>query len=75
MKQNELIQYIKNEVKMASFEKKADAVNMYLVIKYANQLKDIDPTEFSLGIGRKESYKTEFRKGLKLAEVIKDRGL
>lgn len=48
---------------------------MYLVVKYAELLKDIDPIEFASAIGRKESYATEFRKGLNLARVIAERGL
>jgi hypothetical protein len=51
----------------ASVSKDTDAVSMYLVIKYAEQLKDIKPVDFALAIGRKESYKSEFRKGLNLA--------
>jgi hypothetical protein len=48
---------------------------MYLVVKYADRLRNIDPIEFSLAIGRNESYKAEFAKGLKLAAIIKERGL
>jgi hypothetical protein len=48
---------------------------LYLVVKYADQLKDINPIDFALAIGRTESYKTEFAKGLKLALIIKERGL
>lgn len=48
---------------------------MYLVIKYADQLKGIDPIEFSEAIGRNHSYATEFRKAIKVAQVIKERGL
>jgi hypothetical protein len=54
--------------------KNKDAVNMYLVIKYAEQLKGLDPVDFSLAIGRNESYATEFRKGLKVAFVIRESG-
>ena len=75
MKTYELLQYIKNEVTKAEIARNKDAVNMYLVIKYYDQLKDIDPIEFADAIGRKESYATEFRKGLNLAKVINDRGL
>ena len=48
---------------------------MYLVVKHADQLKDINPIEFASAIDRNDSYATEFRKGLKLAQVIADRGL
>ena len=75
MNQSELLSYIKDEVAKAALEKNKDGVNMYLVVKYAEQLKDINPIEFSLAIGRNESYKTEFAKGLKLAQIIKERGL
>jgi hypothetical protein len=71
----ELLNYIKDEVAKAAVIKNKDAVNMYLVIKYAEQLKDINPLDFALAIGRNESYATEFRKGLNLARVIKERGL
>lgn len=75
MTTSELLIYIKDEVSKAALEKKKDAVNMYLVVKYAQQLKHIDPVDFVSAIGRNDSYATEFRKGIKLAEVIADRGL
>ncbi|WP_257326541.1 HTH-like domain-containing protein [Pseudoalteromonas rhizosphaerae] len=75
MDTNELIEHIKNEVAQAALDKNKDAVNMYLVVKYAEQLKEIDPIDFALSIGRNESYATEFRKGLKLATIINKRGL
>ena len=75
MNQSEIIQYIKAEVEKAAIDRNKDAVNMYLVVKYAEQLMNIDPIEFALSIGRNESYATEFRKGLNLAKVISERGL
>jgi len=75
MNRTELLSYIKNEVAKAEQNRNKDAVNMYLVIKYADQLIDIDPIEFASIIGRKESYATEFRKGLNLAKIINERGL
>ena len=75
MNTKELLAYIKNEVAKAALERNKDAVNMYLVVKYAEKLKDIDPRDFAAEIGRKDSYATEFRKGLNLAKVIKERGL
>lgn len=75
MNTSELIEHIKNEVAQAALDKNKDAVNMYLVVKYAEQLKEIDPIDFALSIGRNESYATEFRKGLKLATIINKRGL
>lgn len=75
MHKNELIEHIKNEVARAAMDKNKDAVNMYLVVKFADQLQNIDPIDFALLIGRNESYATEFRKGLKLASIINERGL
>jgi hypothetical protein len=75
MNQSELLRHIKGEVAKAALERNKDGVNMYLVVKYADQLKDINPIDFASAIGRKESYKTEFAKGLKLAQIIKERGL
>jgi hypothetical protein len=75
MKVEELLNYIKTEVAKAALIKNKDAVNMYLVVKFAQQLKTMDPVEFSLAIGRNESYASEFRKGIKLASVINERGL
>lgn len=75
MNRSELIEHIKNEVAQAALDKNKDAVNMYLVVKYADQLREIDPIDFALSIGRNESYATEFRKGLKLATIINERGL
>jgi hypothetical protein len=72
---SELLAHIKSEVATAALSKNKDAVNMYLVVKYAEQLQSIDPIEFATAIGRNESYATEFRKGLKLAQVIAERGL
>jgi hypothetical protein len=73
--QSELLSYIKDKVAKAALERNKDGVNMYLVVKYADKLRDIDPIDFSLAIGRNESYKAEFAKGLKLAAIIKERGL
>ena len=75
MNRTELLSYIKDEVAKAAVAKNKDAVNMYLVVKYADQLKDIDPVEFVRSIGRNDGYATEFRKGIKLARVIAERGL
>ena len=75
MNTSELIKHIKNEVAQAALDKNKDAVNMYLVIKYAEQLREINPIDFALSIGRNESYATEFRKGLKIATIINERGL
>lgn len=75
MNRSELIEHIKNEVAQAALDKNKDAVNMYLVVKYADQLREADPIDFALSIGRNESYATEFRKGLKLATIINERGL
>ena len=75
MTRNELLSHIKQEVLLAASTRNKDAVNMYLVIKYADKLRDINPIDFAEAIGRKESYATEFRKGLNLAKVIADRGL
>ncbi len=75
MKIDELLAHIKEEIAKATIEKNKDAVNMYLVVKYAEQLKGIDPIVFATAVGRKPSYATEFRKGLKLAKIIKERGL
>ena len=75
MNTSELLAFIKSEVDAAALSKNKDAVNMYLVVKYAEQLKSIDPVEFATAIGRNESYATEFRKGLKLAQVIAERDL
>ena len=75
MNRSELIEHIKNEVAQAALDKNKDAVNMYLVVKHADQLREIDPIDFALSIGRNESYATEFRKGLKLATIISKRGL
>jgi len=75
MKTSELLSYIKEEVEKAAQKRNKDAVNMYLVVKHAEQLKSIDPVAFVRAIGRNDSYATEFRKGIKLAEVIADRGL
>ncbi len=75
MNRSELLAHIKQQVASAALEKNKDAVNMYLVVKHADQLSDIDPVDFANAIGRRDSYATEFRKGLKLAKVIKEQGL
>lgn len=74
MNRSELLSHIKQEVAFAASTKNKDAVNMYLVVTYVDQLRDIDPIDFAKAIGCKESYTTEFRKGLNLAKVIADRG-
>jgi hypothetical protein len=75
MTKPEILAYIKEEVAAAALAKNKDAVNMYLVVKFADQLQDMDPIDFAEAIGRRESYATEFRKGIKLAKVIAERGL
>lgn len=75
MNTSELLSSIKSEVAEAALSQTKDAVNMYLVVKHADQLKDINPLEFARSIGRKASYATEFRKGLNLAKIINERGL
>jgi len=75
MNTNELLAYIRDEVAKAALEKNKDAVNMFLVVKYAEQLKDLDPIYAVNAIGRNDSYATEFRKGIKLAKIIEERGL
>jgi len=75
MNTNELLTYIRDEVAKAALEKNKDAVNMFLVVKYAEQLKDLDPIHVVNAIGRNDSYATEFRKGIKLAKIIEERGL
>jgi len=72
---SEILALIKKEVAQAALDKNKDAVNMYLVVKYAERLQDIDPVVFADAIRRNPSYATEFRKGLKLAKVIAERGL
>ena len=39
MDTKELLAYIKDEVAKAALEKNKDAVNMYLVVKHAEELK------------------------------------
>ena len=75
MNRHELLRYIKKEVDEAALEKRKDAVNMYLVIKHADELSDIDPVEFARKIGRTDAYATEFRKGINVAKIIAERGL
>ena len=75
MSTKELLAKIKAEVESAAKDRRKDAVNMYLVIKYADQLKDVEPVEFARAIGRTDAYATEFRKGINVAQVIAERGL
>ena len=70
----ELLAHIKSEVEKATLEGKKDAVNMYLVIKHYDQLKDMNAVEFAKAIGRTENYKSEFTKGLRLAEKLREEG-
>lgn len=45
------------------------------VLLNAKQLADVDPVQFCLLVGAQESYKTEFRKMLKLAELMETEGI
>lgn len=75
MTNNELLAYIRDELKKAALTRQTDAVNTYLVIKHAEQLSTMDVVDVVSAIGRRDSYATEFRKAIKVAKVIKQRGL
>jgi hypothetical protein len=74
MNRKEILNLIREELIEAKKNREMDAVNMYLVIKFADELQDMNGKEFSRAVGRKDSYETEFMKGLKLAKIIKQRG-
>lgn len=62
------------KVHKAAQEGKKIAMFHYQILIHAEELKDVDPIEFCKEIGVLESYKTEFKKMLRLAELMKEIG-
>ena len=69
------IKEIALEIAKAEQEGKKIAMFHFQVLKYADELKHYRAIDFCEDVGVPESYKTEFSKMIKLAEIINERGL
>lgn len=70
-----MIEEIKKAVYDAALESQKMAMFHFQVLKNAAELKSIDPLSFCRNIGVPDTYKTEFRKMLSLAEVMRQQGV
>jgi hypothetical protein len=62
-----LIEAEQNRQKMAMFH--------FLVLQNAESLKNVDPVDFCREVGVRDTYATEFRKMIKLHQVMKAAGV
>jgi hypothetical protein len=70
-----IVAQIANDIRSASTHNNKSVMFHYSVLLHANELRGIDPVEFCEEVGVPESYKTEFRKMIKLAEFMKQMGM
>jgi hypothetical protein len=70
-----IVKQIANDILSASIDNNKSVMFHYSVLLHANELRDVDPIAFCQEVGVPESYKTEFRKMIKLAEFMKQMGM
>jgi hypothetical protein len=70
-----MIEEIKKAIQDAAQEKQKIAMFHFQVLRHADKLKNIDPALFCEEIGVPATYKTEFRKMLSLARIMKERDI
>ena len=58
----------------AAVEGNKTAMFHFLVLKYAEQLSEVDPLYFCNQIGAPASFATEFRKMIAVAKLMKQQG-
>ena len=71
----DIIERIKRQIADASPDHKKAAMFHYSVLVNASELQGVDPVEFCRDVGVQDSYATEFRKMIKLAELIGHMGM
>lgn len=69
-----MIEEIRRAVKTAALENQKIAMFHFQVLRNAEALEDLDPIAFCHDICVPESYKTEFRKMLSLARIMRQQG-
>jgi hypothetical protein len=66
---------IKQQIKAAAADRSKSATFHLLVLLNAKQLANEDPKKFAEEVGMTENYATEFRKMLKVAQLMEKRGI
>lgn len=66
---------IADRIKSATLSGNKTSMFHLQVLLHAKQLADVDPVEFCRLVGAQDSYKTEFRKMLKVAELMEQEGI
>lgn len=62
------------QIKQAELNGAKIAMFHYIVLSNAEQLQHENPTQFTLSVGMKESFHTEFKKMIALAKLMKSMG-
>ena len=70
-----MIGEIKKAVHEAASRKHKIAMFHFQVLKHASELKQVDPRQFCREIAVPESYQTEFRKMIRLDQLMRDEGV
>ena len=70
-----LVATVKAAVQGAALSRQKMATFHFQILKNANALDTVNPAAFCAAIGVPDSFKTEFSKMLKLAQVIRQQGL
>ena len=70
-----MIEEIKKAVHTSALGNQKIAMFHFQVLKNSAELEGLDPLSFCRDIGVPETYKTEFRKMLSLARVMRQQGV
>ena len=70
-----LVATVKAAVQSAALSNQKIAMFHFQILKNADALDSVSPEAFCAAIGVPETFKTEFRKMLSLARVIRQQGL
>jgi biotin synthase-like enzyme len=70
-----MLEEIAREIGEAAADRRKTTMIHFQVLKNAKSLRDVDAAEFCRVLGLEESWKAEFRKMIRLAEMISDQGL
>jgi hypothetical protein len=71
----DIIEKINRDIKEATRHNQKSVMFHYSVLVNASELSGIDPIDFCRDVGVPDSYGTEFRKMMNLAEFLKSNGL
>lgn len=70
-----MIEEIASRVRSAASEHQKIAMFHFMILKYAFELKDVDPVAFCRKIDVPESFATEFRKMLALRRLMREQNV